>query len=166
MFLAAAQIQGQGAQRKGNSLYPRFSEAQEQRFLSKPPGLSKGTHDVKQNSGRGAQHQGRNHGRGAPGAGARTIPPLRRRQDGEGLARVPPVQKATRAASLPSRTLVPGSKDKWNWFFEKDINKLMGPKSLRFTLRGDEGSRKMKTSPSMTFTMLLAKNPFHFICVN
>ena len=108
MFLATAQIEGQGAQRKGNSLYPRFSEAQEQRFLSKPPGLSKGTHDIKQNSGRGAQRQERNRSRGAPGAGARTIPPLRRRRDGEGPARAPPGQKVTRAAPLPSHALVPG----------------------------------------------------------
>lgn len=108
MFLAAAQIQGQGAQRKGNSLYPRFSEAQEQSFLSKAPGLRKGTHDVTQNSGRGAQHQERNHSRGVPGAGARILPLLRWRWDVEGPTRVPPGQKVPRAVSLLSCTLVPG----------------------------------------------------------
>lgn len=36
MFLATVQIQGHEAQRKGNSLYLGFSEAQEQSFPSKP----------------------------------------------------------------------------------------------------------------------------------
>lgn len=35
------------AQKKGNSLYLGFSEAQEESFLSKPQGLTKGIHPIK-----------------------------------------------------------------------------------------------------------------------
>lgn len=60
MFLATAPIQGHKAQRRGNSLYSGFSEAQEQSFFPKPPGLKKGIHDIKQNIRPGVQHQERN----------------------------------------------------------------------------------------------------------
>lgn len=57
MFLATAQIQGHKAERKGNTLYIGFSDAQEQSFLSKPQGLTEGIHHIKCNTRRGVQHQ-------------------------------------------------------------------------------------------------------------
>lgn len=54
--------------------------------------------------------------------------------------------KITRAASLHPSTSVAGCQGKVELILEKDINKLIEPKSLRLTLKGVMGAR-VKDSP-------------------
>lgn len=101
MFLATARIQGHEAQRKGNSLYLGFSEAQEQSLLSKPQGLTKGIHHIKRKRREGEQQQGSN--RSGPGARAGDqghSPTDARMGQQKALPKCPMGKKITRAASF------------------------------------------------------------------
>ena len=132
MFLATAQIQGHGAQRKGNSLYPGVSEAQEQSFLSKPQKRNT-RHQTERWTGSTAQGENPQQECGwswcqdhsPPHTKKGTVKALPKRHLG----------KSTRAASLSPGTSVPGCEGEVELIFEKDINKLIEPKSLRLTLQ-------------------------------
>lgn len=138
MFLATAQIQGHGAQRGGDSLYPGLSEAQEQSFLSKPQ---------KRNTRHQTEHwmgstaQGEKLQQESSWSWCQDHSPARMKT---GMVKVLPechLGKSTRAASLSPGTSVPGSEGEVELIFEKDINKLTEPKSLRLTLKGEMGEQ-------------------------
>lgn len=116
MFLATAWIQGHEAQRKGNSLYLGFSEAQEQSLLSKPQGLTKGIQHIKRSSREEEQQQASNCTRTAAWAGGQGDSPTKAHVGQQkALPKCPMGKKIARAASfwaLPHQA----PWEKWNCF--------------------------------------------------
>lgn len=89
------------ARKKGNSLYLAFSEAQEESFLSKSQGLTKGTHPIKRNTRR--EHSIRTGS--AAGEQLKLVARTSSHPRGHGAGEGPtqgPTSKITRAASFPA----------------------------------------------------------------